>query len=181
MEEGREGRKGRWHRRRHSLACPLGDDLAAQIGLANYLPRRCGRGGGRRAAAGGGGSIGMLHSAATPSVASLPSLSLLSIEKYCLNLIMARTHRRWCFGLFVAGVVMGAFVKASFAKCGRFFARIRAPLSGGRVMHLATAAGCSTLIVCFQILGVESLIRHCSTDIKLVYCRTFQNSGTWCE
>ena len=132
MEEGREGRKGRWHRRRHSLACPLGDDLAAQIGLANYLPRLCGRGGGRRAAAGGGGSIGMLHSAATPSVASLPSLSLLSIEKYCLNLIMARTHRRWCFGLFVAGVVMGAFVKASFAKCGRFFARIRAPLSGGR-------------------------------------------------
>ena len=75
MEEGREGRKGRWHRRRHSLACPLGDDLAAQIGLANYLPRLCGRGGGRRAAAGGGGSIGMLHSAATPSVASLPSLS----------------------------------------------------------------------------------------------------------
>ena len=40
------------------------------------------------------------------------------------------------------------------------------PCRAAGVMHLATAAGCFTLIVCFQILGVESLIRPISNSIS---------------
>ena len=111
----------------------LGGDLAAQIGLANYLPRLCG---------GGVGSFSIMRSTATPSVASEFSLTLESIEDYlqlkhhhsllASPFIFLSLHRRplwpirrWCWVSLSKQVLRNG---------GAFFARIRAPFprSDGR-------------------------------------------------
>ena len=76
---GREGaREGGREAAWQSLARSLGGDLAAQIGLANYLPRLCG---------GGVGSFSIMRSTTTPPVASefFLSLSLSRINRGVLT------------------------------------------------------------------------------------------------
>ena len=102
----REGRsEGGWKGGGMAVPRSLGGDLAAQIGLANYLPRLCG---------GGVGSFSIMRSTTTPPVASefFLSLSNQSRSTYSFSIILARSHRRSFFcpcivvrcGRFVVGV-----------------------------------------------------------------------------